>query len=116
MLKKQKPRQDLVALEEELRKQGFLWGVGRTVMGVGEAGSLGFKVSPEQPLAVPTTDRGWTGRGQPPFAHPAVGFLLDLRRWVGLRGSQAISLAQKQAGDHTTSLVVRVGKLRRSGS
>ena len=57
VLRKQMPRQDLVG--EEPRK-GASSQVGRTVVEVGGARSLGFAVSPEQSLDFQTIDpQGW---------------------------------------------------------
>lgn len=39
-----------------------------------------------------------------------------LRGWVGLRENQAISLAQKQAGDHSISLLVKEGNSGEAGA
>lgn len=39
----------------------------------------------------------------------STGGVLSLRGWIGFRGSQAILVAQKQAGDQNTSLLVREG-------
>ena len=59
VLKKQMPRQ--ACLGEEPKK-GASSRVGRTVVEVGGAGSLGFAVSPGQSLDVQTIDpQGWIG-------------------------------------------------------
>ena len=42
----------------------------------------------------------------------STGAVLSLRGWVSLKGSQAILVAQKQAGDQNVSLLVREGSSR----